>query len=141
MAIRSKKKIKVKKKTFKSGEARNIKLGQQVNVNQRLLLSSPSQKVVSYITTSQPHDSDKFFSLVTEGLLLSDLCSKNNSLIEVHRALPIGVSNVIAFWSRDRHRLLVWNILWQWNPTNVAIQMLSWKLTCLQALVFVHETS
>ena len=47
-----------------------------------------------------------YFSLVTEGILLSNLGSKNNPLIEVHRALLLWVSNVITFWSRYNDKSL-----------------------------------
>ena len=63
------------------GEAKN-KFGQQVNLIQRAPLGTLPQVVVM----SLPHNHitlTNLFSLVTEGLLLSNLHSKNNSLIEL----------------------------------------------------------
>ena len=56
------------------GEPRNIKSGQQLNLIQRFLLGTPPQEV----PTSLP----KILTVT----LLSNSGSKNNSLIEVHRA-------------------------------------------------------
>ena len=56
------------------GEARNIKFGQQVCLIQRVPLGTPPQEVLTS-------------SLVTGATVIKNLGSKNNSLIEVHRAL------------------------------------------------------
>ena len=78
------------------GEARNIKFGHQVNLIQRVQLGPLSQEIV----TSLPHHHvtlTNLLSAVTEGLLLSNLGCKNNSLTEVHRVLLHWGSNVITF--------------------------------------------
>ena len=80
--------------TSSHGEARNIKFGQQVNPFKGLHWYSPSEIVMSlpnnHVTLTNP------LSLVTEGLLLSNLCSKNNSLIEIHKGHFHWGSNVIT---------------------------------------------
>ena len=62
-------------------EAKNIKFGKQVNLIQRILLGTLPQEVVM----SLPHNHMTLtnVSLVTKELLLSNLGSKNNSLMEV----------------------------------------------------------
>ena len=63
-------------------EARNITFGLHLKLIQRVLLSTLSQEVLILL----PHN-HVTFSLVTEGLILSNLGSKNNYLIKIHRAL------------------------------------------------------
>ena len=72
-------------------------------INQNLIHNQPV-----IMNSTQPHAQTTFFifslqkiqgdsihlSLVTDGLLLSNLGSKNNSLIEVHRVFSIGGSNI-----------------------------------------------
>ena len=71
---------------FNHGEARNVKIGQQVNLIQRAPLDTPPQEVVM----SWPHNHVIVMNLFIcsyKGLLLSNLGSRNKSLIEVHRTL------------------------------------------------------
>ena len=83
-------------------KARNIRFGQQVNLIQMVQLGHLPLEIV----TSSPHIMWPWtisLSLVTEGLLLSSLGSKNNSLIEILRAPLHRGSNVITFF-----------ITWNW---------------------------
>ena len=83
------------------GEARN-KFGQQVNLIQMVQFCHLPLEIL----TSSPHIMWPWtisLSLVTEGLLLSSLGSKNNSLIEILRAPLHRGSNVITFF-----------ITWNW---------------------------
>ena len=66
------------------GEARNIKFRHQINSIERVPLGTPPQVVVM----SLAHNHLTNLELqVTEELLLSNLGSKRNSLIEVNRTL------------------------------------------------------
>ena len=75
------------------GEDRNIKFGEEVNLIQNVPLGAPSQKVV----TSLPHNhmtlTNLFISSYRGATVI--LGSKNNSSIEVHRAL--------LHWRSQRH--------------------------------------
>ena len=61
-------------------EARNIKFGHQINIIGRFLWGTLSQVLV----LSLAHN---YLTNLTEELLLSNLGSKSNSMIEVNRAL------------------------------------------------------
>ena len=81
------------------GEARNIKLGQQVNLIQRVLLGTLPQKVL----TSLPHiywlwqmSLSPFFNLL--GLRLTNLGRKKTPWWKSIRHFSIGDSNIINFW-------------------------------------------
>ena len=75
------------------GEARNIKFGQQVNLTQRGLLGTLPQEVV----TALHHNHMTLKNLWLQGLPLSNLGSKNNSLIEAHMHFPLGLVTSLAF--------------------------------------------
>ena len=69
-------------------EARNIKYGQQIDLIQR----GPLGTLLQEIATSLPHNHFTMTQIylsevVTEGVLLSNLTSKNKSFIEVHMSL------------------------------------------------------
>ena len=65
------------------GETRNIKFGQQDKSHPKASIGYPNSEGTD-ISTSYSCDFDKSLYLYSLGLLLSNLGSKNNSLIEVH---------------------------------------------------------
>ena len=87
------------------GETRNIKFGHQVNPIQRIQLSPLPREVVTTLLIIMWLWQISL-SLVAEGLLLLNMGSKNNSLIEVHRVFLHWVSNIVTFWSCDINKSL-----------------------------------
>ena len=69
---------------FSQGEARNIKFGQQANIIERVPLGTPPQVVVMTLAHNYMQI---YLSRVTKGLLLLNLGSKSNYVIEVDRGL------------------------------------------------------
>ena len=65
------------------GETRNIKFGQQDKPHPKASIGYSNSEGTD-ISTSYSCDFDKSLYLYSLGLLLSNLGSKNNSLIEVH---------------------------------------------------------
>ena len=85
------------------GEARNIKLVQQVNLIQRVQLGTPHQEVV----TSLPHNHVTLTNLLylqLQRLLLSNLCSKNNLIKSIeHFSIGQDFPNSIKRWGESLH--------------------------------------
>ena len=67
------------------GEARNIKFGQQVNLIQRVPLGTPPQEVLMSLPDNHKTLANLF--IYTGAAVIKNLGCKNNSLIDVHRAL------------------------------------------------------
>ena len=94
---------------FESRRSYNIRFGWQIDLIQRIPLYTLPQVLLLSLPLNHVTLTILFISIYRV-VTVTNLGSKNNSLIEVHRELLRWGSNVIAFWSV----LIMWH--WEISP-------------------------
>ena len=138
------------------GEARNIKFGQQVNIIERVPLGTPPQVVV--MSLAHNHVTNLFISSYRGATVIRFVSRQGTSQLGVVTSLPFDHVTLINLYISSYREAtgatfihanaqVVIDFLFQIFCDNKIQQilqerqMLLWQLTCLQVLVFVHETS